>query len=306
MGKKKQAQGHDELEARLCTPALAGELCGYLIALIPLNAAATLCRLSPSVVLKWIRWGRRELNRVQAAGPGIQVRECEKPFVDFYLTVREPVIYAELHFYQPIAKKNPKVLLQRWFPCHWTHRKKLDHRPKGRVSASVGDEPLCGSSGRTGRPSVCTSDLTHEFCDLLGRFIDIETAASLCGLDRGTVYNWLDRGDREWRTIEDPGAKEPVHESEAPYLQFVIEVRHVQSLLECYLVARAWNLSPEWVLARRFQERWDPDSKRTPDFDQLPYYHLGTSDEELVRRIKAQLEEHRCGVRDNSSKTGNA
>lgn len=104
-----------------------------------------------------------------------------------------------------------------------------------------------GSGAKLGRPTKLTPEVAGRICRAVraGNYIDI--AATLAGVHRATLYDWLKRGHAEGRGLYYEFAKaldKALAESE------VRDVERIDKAGEKYWQAIAWRLE------RRFPKRW--------------------------------------------------
>jgi transposase len=98
-----------------------------------------------------------------------------------------------------------------------------------------------------GRPTNLTPEVHTAFVAALKRSWYIETAASLVGVGRSTVYGWMRRGRKE---------------TEGPFAEFLDDVKKALAEQEAHCLDRIrvagadhWQ-ALAWLLERRYPNRW--------------------------------------------------
>lgn len=106
--------------------------------------------------------------------------------------------------------------------------------------------------GKLGKRSKLTPELSKKFCEYVELGYPFVTAAGLCGIDEGTIQDWIRRG----RGTHKDRACFPEH------VQFVADVTRALAASESQLIEKVkagaeqdWRAA-SWVLSRRFRERW--------------------------------------------------
>jgi transposase len=70
-------------------------------------------------------------------------------------------------------------------------------RKRGRPKGSKTKTALAKTTGKVGRPTKLTPQVRDAFAAHIRRGVWIERAASLVGIDKGNLYDWLKRGESE-------------------------------------------------------------------------------------------------------------
>jgi len=128
----------------------------------------------------------------------------------------------------------------------------------------------------------------------------LETAAALCGLEAGTVNDWLRRGERERQRLENCRDSTKPRASEEPYLEFSAMASKTLATLEGYLVKKVIDKQPLEILKRRFRNHWgntgvgaegDEPTSLIPEMDFNPEVDDFTSDDDaqLTQLLIEQL-----------------
>jgi len=132
---------------------------------------------------------------------------------------------------------------------------------------------------KVGRPSKLTEELTKQICDLLlaGNFL--ETVCDFVGVNKTTVYRWLERGERGWKADIDDG-----------YVDFCNAVKKAMGQVEITTVNDVrrgvdnWQ-SRAWWLERRHPDKWGNRGKSSVEITVRDVRKL--SDDELKAIVEA-------------------
>ncbi|MCX6345120.1 MAG: hypothetical protein NT018_08595, partial [Armatimonadetes bacterium] len=158
---------------------------------------------------------------------------------------------------QLLDLRSSKLMLTRRFRKHWRRNAKIDE-----LSAILNNESdvrldkPARNSCQSRRPTKCTPELTKLVCRYLNELEFVKTACALCGIDRKSFYTWLQRGEMEVQRLEAGISRLRVQISEQPYVDFYASVSVALAQAELELLYRIEKTDPEWILERRFPERW--------------------------------------------------
>lgn len=152
-----------------------------------------------------------------------------------------------------------------------------------------------------GRPTILTPELQKQIADVIRAGNYMETAASFAGISKNTLYDWMKRGARERRRVEDTGRK--ALKREEPYLQFSDAIEKALAESEIRDVMRISEASKtDWKAAAWRLER------KSPEKFGKKFIQIDSNEEEKGLRLellKLQLEKERLAVGQLSGSTGN-
>jgi transposase len=106
-----------------------------------------------------------------------------------------------------------------------------------------------------GRPSKLTAEVQSVIVEALEKGAYLETAATLAGIGKRTVFEWIERGEAD--------------DDVEPYAEFARLTKEasakaeVASLETVRAMPQGWQ-AQAWFLERRFPSRY---AKREPDYD---------------------------------------
>jgi hypothetical protein len=108
---------------------------------------------------------------------------------------------------------------------------------------------------------LCTPELAKRIGDSISLGLPNKDAAILNGIDEGSFYNWMLRGEKEYnRLIAHPRAKPK--EREAPFLEFFKYIKGAIPRRKSSLLSRIHAASADsrtWQAAAWLLERLHPD-----------------------------------------------
>lgn len=114
-----------------------------------------------------------------------------------------------------------------------------------------------GRPGRPGRPTILNDELASRIVAVLRAGGHVETAATVAGVARARISEWMRRGD--------PAGNEP---RDAPFRRFRERVEQARAECEARNVAlitqaatQNWQAAA-WLLERSYPERWARPSQR--------------------------------------------
>lgn len=109
---------------------------------------------------------------------------------------------------------------------------------------------------RTGRPTKLTPEIQAAIVDAIRRGNYIETAATIAGITKDTLYKWIKRGNAcksgAFKDFSD-AIKKAIAESEDH------DITVINSAAAMYWQAAAWRLE------RKFPDRWGRRDRTNPD-----------------------------------------
>lgn len=111
-----------------------------------------------------------------------------------------------------------------------------------------------------GRPIILTPDLQKQITDVIRAGNYMETAASFVGISKSTLYDWMKRGARERRRVEETGRKP--QKREQPFLEFSDAIEKALAESEIRDVMRISEASKTdwkaaaWRLERKNAQKW--------------------------------------------------
>lgn len=112
-----------------------------------------------------------------------------------------------------------------------------------------------------GRPTRLNYSVQEKIVQAIRAGNYIETAAAYAGIHKSSLYEWLNRGEREkQRVAKDPKFK--IQKKEAPFVDFSNAVQKALADAEVRDVAIIGRAAEEqwqaaaWRLERKFPDRW--------------------------------------------------
>lgn len=144
-----------------------------------------------------------------------------------------------------------------------------------------------------GRPIILTPEIQEQITTVIRNGNYIETAAAYAGIHKSTLYDWMKRGARERKRMEETGKR--VLKKELPFLEFsdAIEKALAESeMLDVSTIGKAaeydWKAAA-WRLERKFPQKW---GKKFQQID-------GNEEEKLLKLalMELQVEKARLELR---------
>lgn len=130
-----------------------------------------------------------------------------------------------------------------------------------------------------GRPTTCTPERTKAFADAITLGMPLEFIFSYAGVDKGSYYNWMERGEK----------------GEEPYLTFFNAIKAAEPAFivnNLEVIKRAsekeWTAA-SWLLERRFASNFSRNQTRIKLKQQKP--DLSTTDKimDMVNQVLEQV-----------------
>ena len=107
----------------------------------------------------------------------------------------------------PLSRTCPRCKAEPGQPCITTTKRPYKGHHAARLTRR---EPT------TGRPTLCTPELTDHICSLLTAGTTLRTAATAAGIGQSTLFNWLNRGQSD-------------HPDHRPYREFLERVTQARA-----------------------------------------------------------------------------
>ena len=138
-----------------------------------------------------------------------------------------------------------------------------------------------------GRPTKLTIELIEEIATYLRAGNYIETTASLVGVHRDSIYEWLKRGNAEITRVSKSN-RARIRKREEIFVEFTDTVKRAQAQAEAMLVAQIGKASEKhwqasaWRLERKYPDRWGRTER-----------NVATTSDDPLKELAKQLQDLR-------------
>ena len=138
-----------------------------------------------------------------------------------------------------------------------------------------------------GRPTKLTKELIEEIATYLRAGNYIETTASLVGVHRDSIYEWLKRGNAEITRVSKSN-RARIRKREEIFVEFTDTVKKAQAQAEAMLVAQIGKASEKhwqasaWRLERKYPDRWGRTER-----------NVATAQDDPLKELAKQLQDLR-------------